>query len=62
LITRDMNAYSYLADSTNNFIAPENLTEQIRSVGFSDVQFNRRMFGIIAIHTARKTERLENVT
>lgn len=54
LIAQDMDAYAYLADSTTNFIPAERLVEKLISIGFLEVNFIRRMFGMIAIHTAKK--------
>jgi demethylmenaquinone methyltransferase/2-methoxy-6-polyprenyl-1,4-benzoquinol methylase len=57
LISHDMDAYSYLAISTANFLTPDELAEEIRTNGFCDVRFVRRMFGTIAIHIAEKARK-----
>ena len=54
LIAQDMDAYTYLADSTTDFIPAERLVEKLISIGFLEVNFIRRMFGMVAIHTAKK--------
>ncbi len=54
LISKDLDAYAYLADSTIKFLTPEKLAERIISSGFCEVRFIRRMFGMVAIHIARK--------
>jgi demethylmenaquinone methyltransferase/2-methoxy-6-polyprenyl-1,4-benzoquinol methylase len=54
IIARDADAYAYLASSTVNFFTPEELSEKLASIGFVEVNFIQRMFGVIAIHSARK--------
>lgn len=49
-ITGDGDAYTYLPQSTQNFLAAEDLAEQFQIAGFSNVSFLRLMFGTIAIH------------
>jgi demethylmenaquinone methyltransferase/2-methoxy-6-polyprenyl-1,4-benzoquinol methylase len=56
LISRDMDAYTYLANSTAHFLTPESLAEKLTLIGFRHVKFSRRMFGVIAIHTAEKSK------
>jgi demethylmenaquinone methyltransferase/2-methoxy-6-polyprenyl-1,4-benzoquinol methylase len=56
LIAQDMDAYTYLANSTTNFIPAEILVEKLTFVGFLEVNFTRRMFGMIAIHIAKKPD------
>ena len=47
-------AYTYLPDSTERFLAAEQLAERISQAGFRDVRFRRLMFGTMAIHWATK--------
>ena len=54
LIARQAEAYQYLPDSTEGFLDPEQLAARLQETGFQDVRFQRRMFGTIAIHWARK--------
>ena len=54
LIARQGEAYLYLPDSTENFLQPEQLAAQLRSVGFTSVAYRRIMFGTIAIHWGEK--------
>lgn len=49
-------AYTYLTQSTQNFISAENLADALRSAGFVNIQFRVRMFGTMAIHNALKPE------
>jgi demethylmenaquinone methyltransferase / 2-methoxy-6-polyprenyl-1,4-benzoquinol methylase len=54
LISGDSEAYSYLPQSTEQFLTAEKLAERLNSAGFQDVSFVRRMFGSMAIHRASK--------
>lgn len=54
LLNRNRNAYTYLTQSTEGFVTAESLSEALRQAGFHDVHFRVRMFGTMAIHTARK--------
>ena len=54
LIAGQAEAYQYLPDSTEGFLEPEQLASRLQETGFQDVRFQRRMFGTIAIHWARK--------
>ena len=50
LITGASDAYTYLPDTTENFLPAEALAERMTQVGFKNVQFERLMFGAMAIH------------
>lgn len=54
LISGRPDAYTYLPDSTENFLTAENLAAQMATAGFRRVDFRRRMFGTIAIHWGEK--------
>jgi demethylmenaquinone methyltransferase/2-methoxy-6-polyprenyl-1,4-benzoquinol methylase len=54
IFARNKDAYAYLASSTVSFLSPEHLVGKLVSTGFAEVRFIQRMFGVIAIHTARK--------
>ena len=54
LITGEKDAYTYLPDSTEQFLSAEDLATRARHAGFRQVGFARRMFGTIAIHWGRK--------
>lgn len=47
-------AYHYLPSSTEGFLEPERLTLRLVEAGFQRVGFQRRMFGVIAIHWGYK--------
>lgn len=54
LITGQREAYSYLPESSENFLAAEELAHELAAAGFVDTGFGRRMFGTMAIHWGRK--------
>jgi demethylmenaquinone methyltransferase/2-methoxy-6-polyprenyl-1,4-benzoquinol methylase len=54
LITGQRDAYLYLPDSTENFLAAEALQARLETAGFKQVGFHRRMLGTIAIHWGNK--------
>lgn len=54
LITGERVAYTYLPDSTEQFLSAEGLAMQAQHAGLYQVGFTRRMFGTIAIHWGRK--------
>jgi demethylmenaquinone methyltransferase/2-methoxy-6-polyprenyl-1,4-benzoquinol methylase len=50
LITRDGPAYTYLPETSQNFLLAEQLAANMVAVGYRDVGFRRLMFGTVAIH------------
>jgi demethylmenaquinone methyltransferase/2-methoxy-6-polyprenyl-1,4-benzoquinol methylase len=50
LIAGASEAYTYLPDSTENFLPAEKLAERMTEAGFADVHFQWLMFGTMAIH------------
>jgi demethylmenaquinone methyltransferase/2-methoxy-6-polyprenyl-1,4-benzoquinol methylase len=54
LITGEGEAYTYLPESTGNFLPAEQLAERMLEAGFRQVGFRRRMLGTIAIHWGTK--------
>jgi len=54
LIAGDSEAYTYLPDSTENFLPAEQLAERITAAGFRQVNFKRLMFGTMALHWGEK--------
>jgi demethylmenaquinone methyltransferase/2-methoxy-6-polyprenyl-1,4-benzoquinol methylase len=54
LVAGASDAYTYLPDSTENFLPAERLAEQMTQAGFRDVQFRRLMLGTMAIHWGTK--------
>ncbi|MCL4528369.1 MAG: ubiquinone/menaquinone biosynthesis methyltransferase [Chloroflexi bacterium] len=47
-------AYNYLPDSTESFLTAEALSARMIAAGFKNVNFQRFMFGTIAIHHGEK--------
>jgi demethylmenaquinone methyltransferase/2-methoxy-6-polyprenyl-1,4-benzoquinol methylase len=56
LVTGDAEAYDYLPDSTDRFLAPEDLAAKIDHAGLEGVGFVRRMLGAIAITYGSKAK------
>lgn len=56
LVTGDAEAYNYLPDSTEKFLAPDELSERIRRAGLEEVGFTRKMLGTVAIHWGIRPE------
>lgn len=54
LISGQRAAYTYLPESSEHFLSAEELAQVMRSAGFTQVTFQRRMFGTIAIHRGVK--------
>jgi demethylmenaquinone methyltransferase/2-methoxy-6-polyprenyl-1,4-benzoquinol methylase len=54
LVAGASEAYTYLPDSTENFLSAEQLAARMAEAGFRDVQFRRLMFGTMAIHWGEK--------
>ncbi len=50
LITGHGDAYTYLPTTTAHFLSAEELAARVAAAGFTRVQFQRVMFGAIAIH------------
>ena len=53
LLSGSREAYTYLPESVRKFPAAEELAEEMRAAGFSDVEFERMTGGIVALHIAR---------
>ncbi len=54
LLTGAKEAYHYLPDTTEGFVTAEELTARMAAVGFRQINFERLMFGTIAIHWGMK--------
>ena len=50
LISGSREAYNYLPDSTEGFVTAEELTARMAAVGFKRINYEKHMFGTIAIH------------
>jgi demethylmenaquinone methyltransferase/2-methoxy-6-polyprenyl-1,4-benzoquinol methylase len=54
LLTGEKDAYRYLPDTTEGFVTAEELASRMAAVGFKKLDFQRYMFGTIAIHWGEK--------
>jgi len=54
LIAGASDAYTYLPDSTEGFLAAETLAARLTEAGFQEVAFRRMMFGTMALHWGTK--------
>lgn len=54
LISGDRSAYKYLTESAIHFYAPEELKEQLITIGFRQVDYRPLFFGAAGIHRALK--------
>jgi demethylmenaquinone methyltransferase/2-methoxy-6-polyprenyl-1,4-benzoquinol methylase len=52
LVAGDREAYTYLPDSVERFLAPDDLAALMRRSGFREVSYRRLGLGTIAVHTA----------
>src|ERR1041385_7189603 len=54
LLTGAQEAYHYLPETTEGFVTAEELASRMAVVGFKKINFERLMFGTIAIHWGEK--------
>jgi demethylmenaquinone methyltransferase/2-methoxy-6-polyprenyl-1,4-benzoquinol methylase len=54
LISGDAQAYGYLPASVSRYPDPEAVADLMRGAGFSGVQFERWMGGLVTLHTGRR--------
>jgi demethylmenaquinone methyltransferase/2-methoxy-6-polyprenyl-1,4-benzoquinol methylase len=54
LLTGQREAYTYLPQSTEHFLAPERMTARLMEAGFRQVGFQRCMFGTIGIYWGQR--------
>jgi demethylmenaquinone methyltransferase/2-methoxy-6-polyprenyl-1,4-benzoquinol methylase len=54
LISHHSGAYLYLPASVAQFLAPDELADRMRTVGFSDVHYRRFTFGIACLHVGTR--------
>ena len=54
VLTGSRDAYRYLPETTEGFVTAENLASRMAAVGFKKINFERFMFGTIAIHWGEK--------
>jgi len=54
LLTGNSDAYRYLPETTEGFVTAENLAARMAAAGFKKINYQRFMFGTIAIHWGEK--------
>ena len=54
LLTGSSDAYRYLPETTEGFVTAENLASRMAVAGFKKINYQRLMFGTIAIHWGEK--------
>jgi demethylmenaquinone methyltransferase/2-methoxy-6-polyprenyl-1,4-benzoquinol methylase len=54
LLSGQRDAYTYLPESSEAFLTAEGLAGRLAAVGFKRIEYERLMFGTIAIHWAEK--------
>ncbi len=50
-------AYTYLPETTRNFMDPDEMVATMRDAGFESVQYRLLMFGTMTIHSGRRPEK-----
>jgi demethylmenaquinone methyltransferase/2-methoxy-6-polyprenyl-1,4-benzoquinol methylase len=54
LVSKHRSAYTYLPESTKNFLTPHQLAQAMRKAGLVDIQYRSFMFGTMSIHVGIK--------
>jgi demethylmenaquinone methyltransferase/2-methoxy-6-polyprenyl-1,4-benzoquinol methylase len=54
LLTGSSDAYRYLPETTEGFVTAENMAARMAAAGFKKINYQRFMFGTIAIHWGEK--------
>jgi demethylmenaquinone methyltransferase/2-methoxy-6-polyprenyl-1,4-benzoquinol methylase len=54
IVAGDAEAYTYLPESTRQFLTAEQLAQSMQVAGFREVGFQRLMLGAMAIHWGRR--------
>jgi demethylmenaquinone methyltransferase/2-methoxy-6-polyprenyl-1,4-benzoquinol methylase len=54
LLTGSQDAYRYLPETTEGFVTAEEMASRMATAGFKKINFQRYMFGTIAIHWGEK--------
>jgi demethylmenaquinone methyltransferase/2-methoxy-6-polyprenyl-1,4-benzoquinol methylase len=53
LVSGSPDAYTYLPESVRKFPGAELLAQEMRAMGYLDVEFKRMTFGVVALHIGR---------
>ena len=54
IVSRNRSAYTYLPQSADEFVSPDELADLMRKVGWHEVRYRELMMGTVAIHSAVK--------
>ena len=54
IVSRNRSAYTYLPQSADEFVSPDELADSMRQVGWHEVRYRELMMGTVAIHSAVK--------
>ena len=54
IVSRNRSAYTYLPQSADEFVSPDELADLMRKVGWHAVRYRELMMGTVAIHSAVK--------
>ena len=54
LVSRDRSAYTYLPQSADEFLSPDELADFMRRAAWRDVRYRKLMMGTVAIHSGVK--------
>jgi len=54
IVSGNRGAYTYLPQSADEFLSPDELAELMRQAGWRDVRYRRLMMGTVALHTGIK--------
>jgi demethylmenaquinone methyltransferase / 2-methoxy-6-polyprenyl-1,4-benzoquinol methylase len=60
LISGAADAYTYLPDSVRRFPDADGLASKMEEAGFTEVRYERMTFGIVALHTATRYQRVSS--
>jgi demethylmenaquinone methyltransferase/2-methoxy-6-polyprenyl-1,4-benzoquinol methylase len=55
LLTGSGDAYRYLPETTEGFVTAEEMAARMAVIGFKKIDYQRFMFGTIAIHWGEKS-------
>ena len=54
IVSGNRSAYTYLPQSADEFLSPDELADLMRQAGWRDVHYHSLMFGTVAIHSGVK--------
>ena len=57
LVGGNQAAYTYLPDTTRNFMRPDEMVAIMKKAGFESIKYQLLMFGTMTIHSGRRPEK-----